>query len=157
MTTTRLPTDELRDKIARALQLLAEIDDLLEPVLVPLTDDQRKSIPRPPTRFADAGRSLAELAGDAPNLAALAQFHPEAVVEDLANALLLAPLAARMADVVRRIDDTRLKWNGEAYVPALRLYRLARACADADGRMDELVRPLKEVFAAVRRRRKPRA
>jgi hypothetical protein len=59
-----------------------------------------------------------------------------------------------MEALARRLNDSRLVWLAEVYEPSLALYRLAKAAASVDGRLEPLVEPMEELFAQRRRARK---
>lgn len=91
-------------------------------------------------------------AADYPDLAERAEFEIAGVQEDLDNAGELASAQELLDQLARLVDDSRLLWLAEAYVPSLALYRLAKAAATVDGTLEALVKPLEDVFAS---RRKP--
>ena len=124
----------------------------MEGMLVELTDRERTDLPRPSVRFPEAARSLARAAIEAPDLAERAAFDAAAVTEDLDNVAALAPLMEQLAILVRRTDDSRLRWLAEAYVPSLALHGLAKAGARVDGSLEALVEPMGGIFAARRKR-----
>jgi hypothetical protein len=143
---TRVDPARLAAQVREAEVLLAQAEAGLGALLTTLTDEERANVLRPSARFPDAGRELARIAAERPDLAQRADFDGAAVIEDLDNAGALAPLAARLARLTRLVDDSRALWLAEAYVPSLSLYRVTRS---ADG---ERVAPMEEIFAARRRR-----
>lgn len=77
----------------------------------------------------------------------------EAIVEDLDNVEALAALAAPLARLQQMMDDSRLLWLAEAFVPTLELYGMAKVRAKKDGKLAQAILPLAEVLASPRKKR----
>ena len=52
------------------------------------------------------------------------------------------------------VNETRLTWLSEAWVPSLALYAIAKVEAETDGALRTIVEPLAAVFSTPRRRGK---
>ncbi len=152
MNYTRIDTQKLKDDLAKAEALVDEMDKLLTPYAVSLTDPQRLAMPKAREGFDKAGRSLARAMASHPDIGALTEFNPAAVVEDLDNAQALAPLAERLGAIAQRLADTKTTWTAEAWVPSLNVYAVAKVKAKSDGRMKALLEPLQEIFAVMRKK-----
>jgi hypothetical protein len=149
---TRVETAAVQARVAAANGYFRLALTELQAVLVALTDEERESLLRPSVRFPEAGRAMIRAAADYPDLAERAEFEIAGVQEDLDNAGELASAQELLDQLARLVDDSRLLWLAEAYVPSLALYRLAKAAATVDGTLEALVKPLEDVFAS---RRKP--
>ena len=152
MPSTRLDSKVLVLTVTEVAKLLSQAEDLCNPVLCPLTDEERKAAVRPSIRFTAAGRALARAALEFPDLAARAKFDGDAVTEDLDNAEALEAVLQLLQTLTRKVEDTRLLWRARAYGPSLELYKIGKAVGESDGALNELVAPMAEVFAA---RKKP--
>lgn len=155
MTPTRIDTTQLRAAVTLASERLAEAINALEPFLEILPDAERASVPRARTDFPAAARTLAAESGQHPEVVAATDYDADAVVEDLDNVDAIAPLSAAVARLQRMLDDSRLLWLAEAYVPSLELYGVAKVRAKKDGKLAQAILPLAEMFTVPRRRRSP--
>lgn len=149
---SRVETAKLKADVDAARQLIEQAEKLLRPHLRPLTDADRRTIPKPRDGYEEGCRAMALAATDFPELAALSGFSAEAVVEDLDNAAALAGISERLENLSQLIIDTRHAWLAEAWVPSLAAYAIAKVKGKTDGRMRALIEPLARVFAVVRRR-----
>lgn len=153
MDLTRVDTKKLRTAVALAAKKLDEAIAALDPYLDVLPDGERASIPRVRTDFPAAARSLAKASDQHEDVVAATEYDAEAVLEDLDNAEALAALAAPLARLQQMIDDSRLRWLAEAFVPSLELYGVAKVRAKKDGKLAQAIAPLAEVLATPRRKR----
>lgn len=151
-TLTRVETKKLKTAVQKANDHLDQALKLLSPYLAVLTDRQRASILRPRGDFLAVGPVLARAAADYPALAEISGFDPEAVVEDLDNVAALTTTLEKVAEISRRLADTKLRWLGEAWSPALALYALAKVTARTDGALRALIDPIAPMFASSRPR-----
>ena len=152
MPSTRISTAVLGLAVTDVVKFLEQAETTLEPVVCPLTDEERKSAVRPSVRFTAAGRALARAALEFPDLATRAKFDGDAVTEDLDNAEALESVLQLLQALTRKVEDTRLLWRARAYEPSLELYKIGKAVGESDGELNELVAPMAEVFKA---RKKP--
>jgi hypothetical protein len=141
MRETRVDTKNLKDAVHVAAGHLDQAAAALKPYLVVISDAERASTPRTRDGFPDAGRTLARAAANHPEMVAAA------VVEDLDNVAVLAPVAEKVARLGQLLADTKLTWLAEAWVPALALYALAKVRSKADGALRTVVDPLAAIFA----------
>jgi hypothetical protein len=147
MRETRVDTKNLKDAVHVAAGHLDQAAAALKPYLVVISDAERASTPRTRDGFPDAGRTLARAAANHPEMVAASGFDAEAVVEDLDNVAVLAPVAEKVARLGQLLADTKLTWLAEAWVPALALYALAKVRSKADGALRTVVDPLAAIFA----------
>ena len=75
------------------------------------------------------------------------------MLEDLDNADMLTPPAAKVGELQQRIADSILEWLAEVWSPSLAAYAVAQAAARTDGVLRDLIDPLAAVFATRRNRR----
>jgi hypothetical protein len=153
MNLTRVETKKLRTAVALATKKLDEAIAALDPYLEILPDAERATIPRVRSDFPPAARSLATASDQHADVVAATEYDAEAVIEDLDNADALAALAGPLARLQQMLDDSRLRWLAEAYVPSLELYGVAKVRAKKDGKLAQAIAPLAEVFASPRRKR----
>ncbi len=153
MTPTRVDTKKLRSAVTLAVKKLGEAVDALEPHLAVLPDAERATIPRVRSDFPSAARKLAVESEKHGDVVAATDYDAEAVLEDLDNVEALAALADPLARLQRMLDDSRLLWLAEAYVPSLELYGVAKVRAKKDGKLAQAIAPLAEMFATPRRKR----
>ena len=151
---TRVDPKKLIAAVEKAADHLEQAEKALKPYLAILTDAERTTTPRAPNAFPDAGRTLARAAAKHPEVAAVADFDSEAVNEDLDNAAALAPILEKLEHLSSLVNDTRLTWLSEAWVPSLALYAVAKVKAKTDGALRAVVEPLAAVFATRRSRGK---
>jgi hypothetical protein len=149
---SRVDTAALQTALTTAEEHLRQALTAVEPHLVALTDKERASVVRPPLRFPEAGRSMARVASDWPEMAGRASFDAAAVTEDLDNAAALSELSDLVDRLQALVEDSRLLWLAEAYLPSLALYDIAKAGAKYDGKLQALVDPMADVFASRRRK-----
>jgi hypothetical protein len=155
MQSTRVDTKKLKAAIKVASEHLDEASAALAPFTAILTDADRAAMPRAREGFGEAGRALARAAAGHPEIAAVSGFDAEAITEDLDNVRELSPLVEQVAELSKRLSDTRLAWLAEAWVPSLAMYAVAKVRAKTDGKLRTLVAPLAEMFAVRRARREP--
>lgn len=144
---------EVKRVVEEATELLGQVEDLLEPYLVLLTEKERKKIPKPRDGFEKAGRALARAVKGFPKVADVSGCNPVELVDNLDSAKAMAPLAERTAALSRRIADARLTWLAAAWLPALTAYGIAKVLSKTDAALRAVVDPLAPVFVV--RRRKP--
>lgn len=154
MELTRRNHKTLKQAVDKATAKLDEVNAVLEPLLPLLTDAQRASVPRVRADFPDAARSLAHASADHGDIVAATEYEAEAVLEDLDNVRVLDELAARLAIAQQRIDDARLLWNAEAFVPTMELYGVAKVRAKKDGKLAKAIEPLADVLSTPRKKTK---
>jgi hypothetical protein len=155
MNLTRLQTQKLQKAVDLAQKKLDEATQALEPCLVLLTDAVRATIPRVRSDFPAGAREFAAGSADFPEVVGATGYDADAVVEDLDNAQAIEPLGAKVARLQQMLDDSRLEWLAEAYVPTLELYGVAKVRAKSDPRLARAIRPLAKVFATPRRKKVP--
>jgi hypothetical protein len=149
MNYTRIDTKKLKAAVAAAEKKLDEVDAHLD-ALPQLTDEQRAELLRPRADFPKAGRKLAAKSGEHGDLVAATEYDAEAVLEDLDNVDVIEELGPRLARLARRVDDARLLWLAEAYVPTLEFYGVARVRAKKDAVLAQTIAPLAAVMATPR-------
>jgi hypothetical protein len=150
MKLTRINSNELQAAIDKASEHIQDAFEILAPYLVILTEDERKSIPRPREGFQQAGRDLSHAMGQHPKVADVTEYNAEAVQEDLRNVAIIAPLFARVEELSRRFSDSRLSWLAEAWIPSLAAYAVAKVVARQDGTLRQLITPLAKIFSTNR-------
>ena len=153
MNLTRVDNKKLRKAMDKAVGHLNEALTVLEPLLVLLPDAERAAVPRPRTDFPKAARKLAQASADHPDVVAATEFDAAAVVEDLDNVEAMDALASRVERLSRMIDDSRLVWLAEAFVPSLQLYGVAKVRAKTDPKLAQAIEPLAAVFASPRKKK----
>ncbi len=153
MTPTRVDTKKLRNAVTLAVKKLGEAVDALEPHLAVLPDAERATVPRVRSDFPSAARKLAVESDKHGDIVSATEYDAEAVLEDLDNVETIAALAVPLARLQRMLDDSRLLWLAEAYVPSLELYGVAKVRAKKDGKLAQTIAPLAEVFATPRKKR----
>lgn len=153
MTPTRVDSKKLRSAVTLAIKKLEEAVDALEPYLAVLPDAERATVPRVRSDFPAAARKLAVESEKHADVVAATDYDAEAVLEDLDNVDAIAALADPLARLQRMLDDSRLLWLAEAYVPSLELYGVAKVRAKKDGKLAQAIAPLAEMFATPRKRR----
>jgi hypothetical protein len=152
MNLTRIDTKKLRLAVASATKKLEEAAAALDPFLTLLPDAERASVPRVRSDFAQAARTLAAESAAYPEAVGATDYDAAAVLEDLDNVDALAALDAPISRVAQMLQDSRLVWLAEAYVPSLELYGVAKVGAKKNGRLAQAIAPLAEVFATQRKR-----
>jgi len=149
---TRVDAVKLQEAVEEATKLLQQVEAILAPYFVVLTDKERQTMPKAREGFEPAGRAIARAVAKFPEIGAVAGLDPEAVTEDLDNAVAIAPLAERTAVLSRRLADSRLTWLAEAWSPSLTAYGIAKVLARKDGKVREVIEPLASVFSVRRPR-----
>ena len=147
---TRIDTAKLADAVRQAQIKIDEAAALLAPYLVIINAEERASTPRARETFPAAGRSLARAVADYPGIASASGFDGAAMNEDLDNAEVLAPLIEKVTELSQRIDDSKLVWLAEAWVPSLAAYGVAKAAARNNAGLRAVVAPLARIFATNR-------
>lgn len=150
----RLDSKALKATADRVATKLDEVYDTLDKLLELLTPEERQAVLNPPASFLSAGKTLARAAIDHPIIAQSTGYDPKAVLEDLENVEILAPVAEKAAKVTQLLADARLAWLHEAYVPSLQVYGVAKVIAKSNAAVQQLVDPLGDVFGVGRERRK---
>lgn len=152
---TRINTQELKTALQKACEQLDAVEALLKPYLVLLTEAERKYVPRSREGFEkeEKGRAFAAEMAKHPKIAELARFESAAVVEDLDNVRELVTIENKVNAITQRILDSRLLWLGEAWVPSLTAYRVAKSLAKDDAELEALVAMLADLFATTRERK----
>ena len=82
------------------------------------------------------------------------EYDPEAVIEDLDNVRIIDDLKARLSIAQQRIDDARLLWSAEAFIPTMELYGVAKVRAKKDGKLAKAIEPLADVLSTPRKKSK---
>lgn len=152
MNLTRVDPKKLQKAVDSAAKKLAEAATELETLLGILSDSERATVPRVRSDFPKAARALAAESAAHPEVVAATDYDAEAVVEDLDNVDVLSVLDAPLGRIQRMVDDSRLLWTAEAYVPSLELYGVAKVRAKKDGKLAQAILPLAEVFAMPRKK-----
>jgi hypothetical protein len=152
MNLSRLDTKKLRQAVANATKKLEEAQAALEPVLKILPDAERATVPRVRSDFPDAARALAKQSAEHADVVAATEYDAEAVLEDLDNIDAIKDLDKPLLRMQQMIDDSRLLWRAEAYVPSLELYGVAKVRAKKDGKLAQAIAPLADVFATPRKK-----
>jgi hypothetical protein len=147
---TRIDTAKLTAAVQQAIVKIDEAAALLAPFAVIISAEERASTLRPREAFPAAGRALARAVADYPGIGAASGFDGAAVNEDLDNAEALAPLVEKLTELSRRVDDSKLVWLAEAWVPSLAAYGVAKVAARANAALRTVVAPLAEIFATHR-------
>jgi hypothetical protein len=135
-----------------AAKKLEEAVGLLEQVLVLLTDKERSTVPRVRSDFPEAGRQLAKESAEHADLVALTEYDAEAVVEDLDNVEALGELEKPLSRLKQLIDDSRLLWLAEAYLPTLSIYGVAKVFAKKDAKLARAIEPLADLLSTPRKK-----
>jgi len=147
---TRIDTEELKTAAAKAAKKIDEATTILAPFLVVISEQERASTPRAREGFPDAGRKLSRAIVDHPKIAAASEYDGEAVNEDLDNVEALSPVVEKLAELTRRVTDSKLVWLAEAWVPSLTAYGVAKVAAKANAALRTVIAPLAEIFATAR-------
>ena len=146
MNLTRVDNKKLKLEVGKAVKNFEEAIAGLEPFLAILPEAERASIPRVRTDFPKAARELATASAAHPDVVRATEYDAEAGLEDLSNVEALDALLAPIARIQQMVDDSRLLWSAEAYVPSLELYGVAKVGAKKDGKLAMAIAPLAEVF-----------
>jgi hypothetical protein len=152
MNLTRVDNKKLKQSVDSVVEQLEATATALAKHLPVLTEADRKGLPRPRADFPKAARSLATETAAHPAIVGATEYEAEAVVEDLNNVEVLDRLAAPLARIQQMVDDARLQWLAEAYVPSLELYGVAKVGAKKNGALALAIAPLAEVFSTPRKR-----
>lgn len=152
MVSTRLDTAKLKLAVDKATKKIEEANDLLAPYLVILHEQERAKIPRARDGFDEAARSLSRGIEGHAGVIAATDFDAEAVIEDLDNVKLLAPVLEKTLELTRRITDSQLVWRAEAWTPALLAYGVAKVLSKTNAALRSVVDPLAAIFATHRTR-----
>lgn len=147
ITTGRVPTPVLRQLVELTTRDLDRIEQALSVLLVALTANDRRSVPRTRTGFPAAARVLANVLSTRPDITGLVGYRSEDVIQDLDNVALIAPLLPRLNAMTQRIEDARLLWLAEAQEPTFAAYGVAKVRAERDGSIAAMIEPLKRVLA----------
>ena len=148
---TRVDTALVADLAARAAKHLDELESYVSQVLVILEPDERKRMPRTRSTFVEAALQFSDVLKKRPDIMAITSYDADAVVEDLRNVLLIAPLLPRLNALAQRVADSELQWLAEAQEPTLAAYSVARTLAERDGSLGKLIEPLRKVLSNGRR------
>jgi hypothetical protein len=151
MNLTRVDNKKLKQSVDSVVEQLEATATALAKHLPVLTEADRKGLPRPRADFPKAARSLATETAAHPAIVGATEYEAEAV-EDLNNVEVLDRLAAPLARIQQMVDDARLQWLAEAYVPSLELYGVAKVGAKKNGALALAIAPLAEVFSTPRKR-----
>jgi hypothetical protein len=152
MVSTRVDTAKLKLAVDKAAKKIDEANDVLAPYLLVLSDQERAKIARTRDGFDEATRSLARGIEGHANVIAATDFDGEAVIEDLDNIKILTPMLEKTMELNQRIIDSQLVWRGEAWVPALLAYGVAKVLSRTNAALRSVVDPLAAVFATHRTR-----
>lgn len=147
---TRVDNAALRQKVADASASLDAVYVLLADLMVVLNADDRQSMPRTRAQFPEAARTLADVLARRPDITALTAYDAAAVVEDLDNVEVIAPLIPRLEALLQMAQDSRLQWLAEAQEPTLAAYTVAKTLAKRDGSLASLIAPLAQVLSRSR-------
>src|SRR5689334_2185095 len=96
MNLTRIDSKEVKKKVDEAAKHLEAASEILAGLLLNLTAKQRQALIHPPSDFDKGARALARAMGAFKDVAAATDFNSEAVVEDLDNAAVFAPLEEKI-------------------------------------------------------------
>lgn len=149
---TRLNTTLAASGFAAADSKLTEMEDATDALLTRLTARERARLPKPPLQFESASSVLVSLAAhDKPEFAKVAGLDGEAVLEDIANLRMLAPLIARVESFLQKLKDTELQWRAETFEGTMPAYRMAKSAVERDASFQPLVEALDELFARAKK------
>lgn len=152
MNLSRLDNKKLRQAVANAMKKLEEAEAALAPYLKVLPDTERAVMPRVRSDFPDAARALAKESAAHADVVAATDYDAEAVLEDLDNLDVIKDLDKPLRRIQQMVDDSRLLWAAESYLPSLELYGVAKVRAKKDGKLAQAIAPLAEVFATPRKK-----
>lgn len=155
MNLTRVDTKKLGQAVNLAEKKINEALAALEPFLALLPDEERAGVPRVRSDFPAAARKLAAASAEHADLVGATDYEAEAVVEDLDNVEAISALVAPVGRIAKMLDDSRLLWLAEAYVPTLELYGVAKVRAKKDGKLAQAIGPLARVLATPRKSKTP--
>ena len=148
----RVDSQALKTAADLAEKKLDEASAALGAYLTLLTVDERRSTLKPPDDFLTKGPELARAARQHPGIAETSGYDPDAVLEDLNNVALLAPVAEKVEHLRQLLADARLAWLAEAFAPSLVVYGVAKEIAKINPEVQKLVSPLSSVFATPRQK-----
>jgi vacuolar-type H+-ATPase subunit H len=157
MKLTRQDTKELAAAVKKAQGHLEQALSALSPLLVTITEAERKRVMRVRTGISAEGRQLAQAVKDQPKLAHAVEFELEAVQEDFDNVDLVAPLQVLVERFAQQLSDSELVWTAEAVQPLLQAYGVAQTLAKTDGQIEALAGRFAALFALGRRQKPPAA
>jgi hypothetical protein len=152
---TRVATLTLRELVTDAAAHLDALESALSVLLPALTPEDRKAMPRTRSNFTAKARVLADLMKRRPDIAEIAHYSADTVLEDLDNVELIEPLLPRLESLAQRVSDSRLQWLAEAQEPTLAAYGVAKTLARRDGSLAALIEPLKKVLSNTRKPEEP--
>lgn len=154
MNLSRVSTQQLKQAVTTAMQHIQQAHEALAPVLVLLTEEERATTARAPSGLPPVARRLAGVANEYPALLAASEYDPEAVVEDVDNAEVVAALELPLSRLLQMVADSKLLWLAEAYMQTALLYGIAKLRARDDARIEQDIAPVANMFAARARRRR---
>ena len=134
----------LAKQIEHAMSMVEKASEAL-PVAAPLSSDERRKMPK----LRKGGEKFI------PVLTALSSqngisvpTHPtDAMVSRIEEAQILAPLRKRVAEVLKSIDDSILRAQGESWETATLLYSVLRPIARKNANVALALAPLEEFFS----------
>lgn len=150
MQPTRVDTPQLTAAIDTAIHHLEQVALVLKPFFPVLSEDDRRNTAKPPDAFPEVAHSVVEVLKGFPQIAQLARFDRDAVLEDLANTTQLARLRPHIEHLARITGDARLLWLSEAFIALLQAYAIARGAEAVEPELARLIGPFKGLFSGGR-------
>ena len=144
---TRVPTHLVAELAARTAKHLDDLEGSMSELLVVLEPDERRRMPRVRNSFLEAALQFSDVLKKRPDIVAITKYDAEAVVEDLQNVLLIAPLLPRLEALAQRVSDSELQWLAEAQEPTYAAYSVARTLSERDGSLGKLIEPMRKVLS----------
>jgi hypothetical protein len=151
-----MPMAELKNRVTKALALLAQLDELL-PGLIELPDDDRNHTNgRFRSGEAEALASIIEVADKKPALfESLAdkdeRFEPELLRDRLQRAIVLEPLVKAALEFASATGDTRLLLGERTRPVLLAMYEIVKPHAKRDHAIATMCKPVLDFFSALGR------
>jgi hypothetical protein len=156
-----MPIDELEKRVARALELLREVDELLPGLVVMTDEDRRHSDGRLRDGEPVALRAVIDVAEKHPQFFTVladkdggvdpTAFETELLRDHLARRTLLAQVARAADELTAPLGDTVLRLGEQVRPVLMSAYQIAKAVAAADGKVRSALAPALDFFARIGR------
>ena len=128
-----------------------QLTEVLFPNLPAISEEERAMLHRPRRGFSSQAPVLVQALNARPEIAALAKFDGNAVLERLHAVETIDQLAAQLAEIQQRLADGRLALMADALRPSLLAYNISKKMANTDPTLRTVNTPMASVFKSAKK------